>query len=64
MFRRCSEPFEKTRFFTFESQLKKLNYYSILLLLAIQKILHFEVKVCKRFDPGKGKEGALPHAIF
>ena len=33
-FRKCSEPFESTRFLTFESQLKKSNCL-ILLLLAI-----------------------------
>ena len=33
-FRKCSEPFESTKFLTFESQLKKSNWL-ILLLLAI-----------------------------
>ena len=28
------------------------------------KILYFEVKLCKRFGPGKGKQDTLPRAIF
>ena len=31
-FRTCLEPFERTRFLTFKSQLKKLNSLTILLL--------------------------------
>ena len=29
-FRMCLEPFDRTRFLTFESQLKKLNYSTLL----------------------------------
>ena len=61
--------FERTIVLTLESQLKKIKYCSILLLLTIKfkttfEILQFGVKFRKWFGPGRRGQGTLSHAIF